>query len=235
MACTSGVWQNRRAVPASRGFQTWRSKLKSWLFYLLELSLQKGSESCFSAFFTALCSHPWSRLCSCCAGFPHGNVAEEKGGTGLEKGVGDSAKMGAAAAHPEPGCALGSKQPKWLHPWNHSPPDRLLWNSRVLRICLHEMNSCAAFAPSCGLPCTPGAFSAPLDAPKLQLLDGTQLELNPRIVLLSFHLPSFPFSTTLASKCFASTRYPKLLDKYALAGQFFLFSLLQENLVLSKG
>lgn len=93
------------------------------------------------------------------------------------------------------------------------------------------------------------SFLAPLDAHKLQhwpeLLDETQLELNPRIVLCQsilpfpLHLPSFPsqpFSTSvnliLASKCFASTRYPKLFDKYALAGHFLLPPLLQENLVL---
>lgn len=166
--------------------------------------------------------------------------------------------MGAAAAHPEPDCAMGSKQPKWLHPWKHSPQNRLLCNSGVLVICLHGMNSCAPFAPSCAEPTPELGCSAlqellaPLDAHKLQhwleLLDGTQLELNPGIVLCQtmrsfpLHLPSFPsqpFSTsvnfTLASKCSASTWYPKLLDKSALAGQLLLFLYFRRTLCFKRG
>lgn len=170
----------------------------------------------------------------------------------------ETAKTGAAAAHPEPDCAMGSKQPKWLHPWKHSPQSRLLCNSRVLLICLHEMNSCAAFAPSCAettaeLGCSAlQELLAPLDAHKLQhwleLLDEAQLELNPRIVLcqtilsLPLHLPSFPsqpFSTSvnlnLPSKCVASTRYPNLWTNMPWHGSFCSLLYFRKTLCFKKG
>lgn len=91
---------------ASKRGGAFPGKLKLWLFYLLEL------REMFQCFHHSLMLPSLEQALQFCAGFPHGNVAEGKGGTGLEKGVGDSAKTGAAAAHPEPGCAMGSRQPK---------------------------------------------------------------------------------------------------------------------------
>lgn len=106
----------------------------------------------------------------------------------MGKGVGDSANGSVSQAVEQLilnlTVPLESKQPKWHHPWEHSQENRLLWNSRVLVICLHEINFSAPFAPSCAettreLGCSAlQELLAPLDAHKLQhwleLLDEAQ-------------------------------------------------------------
>lgn len=138
---------------------------------------------------------------------------------------------------------LTSKQPKWHQSLGTFPTkqpfvyqqgaaDLPPWNEFL---CSFSLELCTDHTRA-GLLCTPGAFSS-LGCSQIAALawavgwNTTGLfRVSPSFHFLSIS-PSAPL-LTLASKCFTCTRYPKLFDKYALAGQFLLPSLLQENVVL---
>lgn len=130
----------------------------------------------------------------------------------MEKGAGDSAERGAELQLIlNLTVSLESKQPKWHHPWKHCPQNRLLCNSRLLVICLREINSSAPFAPSCAettpeLGCSAlQELLAPLEAHKLQhwleLLDETQAGAESQACSVSVRIfisspsPKFPLPT----------------------------------------
>lgn len=110
MACTSGCWTEQKGSPCLKGLPNVR-----------ELS-QANLNSGFLIYLSSVCRRPRGDV-SVLSSQPHvhipepgtavvvleKNVAEEKGGMRMEKGVGDSAKPGAfsgcAAAHPEHDCA----------------------------------------------------------------------------------------------------------------------------------
>lgn len=213
MACTSGCWTEQKGSPCLKGLLNVKELSQANLnsgFLMFEFSLQKASGRCFSSFITASCSHPWTRHCSCGAWKRRGRG---KGRNEDGKGSGRFCKTRSVlrlccSSSWTWLCPSDPKQPKWHHPWKHFPQNSLFCNSRVLLIGLHEINSSAHFAPSCAettpeLGCSAlQELWAPLDAHKLQhwleLLDGTQLELNPRIVLcqsilfISSPSPKFP-------------------------------------------
>lgn len=103
------VRQNRRAVPASRGFQNVeelsQANLNSCLFICLSSVCRRPRGDV-----SVLSSQPYFHIpepgTAC---FPYENVAEEKGGTEDGKGSGRFCKRerfsGCGAAHPEPDCA----------------------------------------------------------------------------------------------------------------------------------
>lgn len=157
----------------------------------------EGLGEMFQFFHNSLCSHPR---------FPHGNVAEQKGGTRMEKGVGESAKNFCSSSWTWL-CHSHPNSPNDTNPWGHSPLNSLLCTSRVLLICLHEMNSSAPLAWSCAqttpeLGCSAlQELSAPWDAHKSQHWLDCWIKHNWTVLcqfILSFPLHQ-PFSTSVNS------------------------------------
>lgn len=237
MACTSGCLTEQKGSPCLKGLpnveELSQANLNSGFFICLTSVCRRPGGRCFSSFITALMFTSLNQALQLW-GFYFSTWKRGRGRGRNEDGKGRFWKnrnipQAVLQLILNLTVPLRSKQPKWHQPWEHFPQDRLLCNSRVLVICLHEMNPSAHFALSCAettpeLGCSAlQEFLAPLEAHKsqhwLELLDETQLELNLCQSIFSFppHLPSLPsqpFSTTvhliLPSKCSASTRYPKL-------------------------
>lgn len=238
MACTSGCLTEQKGSPCLKGLpnveELSQANLNSGFFICW--SSVEGFGEMFQFFhhsfmFTSL--------------FPTWKRGRAKGRDQDGKGSGRFCKKTSCSSSWTWLCHSHPNSPNDTNPWEHSPLKSLLCASRVLVICLHEMNSsppsawsCAQTTPELGCSALQELW-APWDAHKLSCWKKHNWTvLSQSILLFPLHLPSFPsqpFSTSVNSAFkvfFTSTRYPKLFDKYALAGQFLLPSLLQENVVL---